>query len=91
MMHHLPAPLKRQGLAEIARALKPSGRLVIAAFAPKTERQGRAARFHAGGSGLQDLSALVRDAGFAQVETQEMPSRRFSGFPGAGFVVAHKR
>ena len=28
MMHHLPHTLKRQGLAEIARVLKPGGRLV---------------------------------------------------------------
>jgi ubiquinone/menaquinone biosynthesis C-methylase UbiE len=40
MMHHLPAPLKRQGLAEIARVLKPGGRLVIADFKPKKERAG---------------------------------------------------
>src|SRR6266516_5902297 len=50
MMHHLPAPLKRQGLAEIARVLKPGGRLVIADFTRKQERQGQAARFHAGGA-----------------------------------------
>jgi len=51
MMHHLPASLKRQGLAEIARVLKPGGRLVIADFKRKQERAGQAARFHAGGSG----------------------------------------
>jgi ubiquinone/menaquinone biosynthesis C-methylase UbiE len=50
MMHHLSASLKRQGLAEIARVLKPGGRLVIADFKHKRERAGRAARFHAGGS-----------------------------------------
>ena len=38
MVHHLPAPLKRQGLAEIARVLKPGGRLIIADFKPKKER-----------------------------------------------------
>lgn len=32
MMHHLGDGLKRQGLAEIARVLKPGGRLVIADF-----------------------------------------------------------
>jgi SAM-dependent methyltransferase len=90
MMHHLPAPLRRQGLAEIARVLKPDGRLVIADFAPKKERQGRAARFHAGGSSIHDLAALVREAGFSEVETEEMRPPRFSMFPGAGFVVALK-
>lgn len=90
MMHHLPAGLKRQGLGEIARVLKPGGRLIIADFKRKKERQGRAARFHAGGSGLQELAALVKEAGFSQVETEEMRPPRFSAFPGAGFVTTHK-
>jgi ubiquinone/menaquinone biosynthesis C-methylase UbiE len=90
MMHHLPASLKRQGLAEIARVLKPGGRLVIADFTHKKERTGQAARFHAGGSRMHDLAAIVSDAGFSQVETEEMRPPRFSAFPGAGFVRAHK-
>lgn len=88
MMHHLPDDLKRQGLAEIARVLKPGGRLVIADFKRPEERQTH--RFGAGGTGLQDLSAFVKDAGFSQAETQEMPVVRFSQFPGAGFLTAHK-
>src|SRR5207253_881807 len=90
MMHHLPAGLKRRGLAEIARVLKPGGRLVIADFKRKQERQGRAARFHAGGSSIQDLAAMVSDAGFSEVETEEMQPPRFSAFPGAGLVRAYK-
>jgi len=90
MMHHLPASLKRQGLAEIARVLKPGGRLVIADLKRRQERAGPAARFHAGGSSMQDLAALVKDAGFERVETEEMRPPRFSAFPGAGFVRAHK-
>ncbi len=90
MMHHLPNSLKRQGLAEIARVLKPGGRLVIADFKRKQERQGQAARFHAGGSSMQDLATMVSDAGFSEVETEEMRLPRFSAFPGAGFVHAHK-
>jgi len=90
MMHHLPAPLKRQGLVEIARVLKPGGRLVIADFKSKKERTGRAARFHAGGSNMQDLATLLKEAGFSQVETEEMQPPRFSAFPGAGIIRVHK-
>jgi ubiquinone/menaquinone biosynthesis C-methylase UbiE len=90
MMHHLPAPLKRQGLAEIARVLKPGGRLVVADCTRRQERAGRSARFHAGGSGRQELAALVSEAGFESVETEEMRPARFSAFPGAGFVWARK-
>ncbi len=88
MMHHLPKPLKHQGLAEIARVLKPGGRLVIADFVRKQDRVGRATGFHAGGSSVPDLVALVTAAGFSQVETADLPPVRFSAFPGTGFVVA---
>jgi ubiquinone/menaquinone biosynthesis C-methylase UbiE len=90
MMHHLPASLKRQGLVEIARVLKGGGRLIIADFTRKQERTGQAARFHAGGSSLHDLAAIVADAGFTEIETEQMQPPRFSAFPGAGFVRASK-
>ena len=90
MMHHLPAPLKRQGLAGIARVLKPGGRLVIADFTHRKERTGPAARFHAGGSSMHDLATIVSEAGFDHLETEEMRPPRFSAFPGAGFIRAHK-
>jgi ubiquinone/menaquinone biosynthesis C-methylase UbiE len=90
MMHHLPVPLKRQGLAEIARVLKPEGRVIIADFKPKKERKGQAARFHAGGSSMQDLAVMIVDAGFEHLETEEMLPSRFSAFPGAGILRAYK-
>ena len=90
MMHHLPDSIKRQGLIEIAHVLKPGGRLVIADFKRKKERQSRAARFHAGGSSMQDLATMVADLGFEHLETEEMQPSRFSAFPGAGLVRAYK-
>lgn len=90
MMHHLPTPLKRQGLAEIARVLKPGGRLVIADFRHKQERAGLAVNFHAGGSRLQDLEALLKEASFDQLATEELQSSRFSPFPGASILRAYK-
>jgi len=90
MLHHLPDPLKRQGFAEIARVLKPGGRLVIADFTHKAERSGRATSFHAGGSRVPDLVALLKEAGFDRLETEEVPPTRSSSFPGVGFISAFK-
>ncbi len=90
VMHHLPAPLQRRGLAEIARVLTPAGRLVMADFTHRTDRAGRAARFHAGGSRVHDLVALLKDAGFTVVETEEIRPLRFSAFPGASILRAYK-
>lgn len=90
MLHHLPAPLKRQGFTETARVLKSGGRLVIADFTHKADRAGRATSFHAGGSRVQDLVALLKEAGFDLLETEEVPPVRSSSFPGVGFVSASK-
>ncbi|MGI8690547.1 MAG: class I SAM-dependent methyltransferase [Thermomicrobiales bacterium] len=65
MMHHLTEDLKRRGLAEIARVLKPGGRLLI------LDMRG-AGRWK---SHMADQPALMKEAGFAAVETGKSPFR----------------
>ena len=75
MMHHLPDDLKRQGLAEIARVLKPGGRLLV------LDMKGPAGPWK---SSMQDQPALMKEAGFPQVETGE------TRFRGLGFALGRK-
>lgn len=91
MMHHLPDDLKRQGLAEIRRVLKPEGRLVIADFKRAERQQGQPGRLGAGTLGLQDLPALLKEADFAQIESGEIAFPRLMGLAGAGFARAQTR
>lgn len=72
MMHHLPGNLKRDGLAEIYRVLKPGGRLLIADFLRPTgsflNHLFIAFTRHQGlQSGIEDLQKLLKEAGFSQV------------------------
>lgn len=75
MMHHLPEAVKRQGLPEIRRVLKPGGRLVIIDIKRPTTIAGRlltAVALHAGLSeGTQDLPPLLQAAGFARVQASD--------------------
>ena len=90
MMHHLPDDVKRQGLAEIARALKPGGRVVVVDFKRPERRDGRPVRLGAGESGIQDLPAFMEQAGFSDIETGEIELPRLPGLAGAGYAVGRK-
>lgn len=88
MMHHLPDDLKRRGLAEIGRVLKPGGRLVVVDIERPATFSGRvlmALFMHAGlRSGVQDLPALMAQAGFVGVVTGRL------GFGILGFVTGRR-
>jgi ubiquinone/menaquinone biosynthesis C-methylase UbiE len=76
MMHHLPDDVKRRGLAEIARVLKPGGQLVIVDMKRPTTWVARtmtALFLHGAMSvGIQDLPELLNEAGFSEVQTGEV-------------------
>lgn len=72
MMHHLPENVKVRGLAEIYRVLKPGGRLLIADFMRPTgsflNHLFIAFARHQGlQKGIEDLQALLKEAGFSQL------------------------
>jgi ubiquinone/menaquinone biosynthesis C-methylase UbiE len=89
MMHQLPNDLKRQGLAEIARVLKPGGRLLIVDTRRPEEQHGRTARpIHTGpwNSGIQDQPAPMQAAGFSQIEIGELETGT-TRLPEIGFAL----
>lgn len=72
MMHHLPDDLKRQGLAEIARVLKPGGRLLVLDVSrPSGPWQ----------SDIRNQPMLMRAAGFISAEAGK------THIPGLGFAL----
>jgi ubiquinone/menaquinone biosynthesis C-methylase UbiE len=82
MLHHLPDDLKRSGLVEIRRVLKPTGRFVAMDFAAESHSPlGHLLSIlgHARGESLVDkLAPMIRDAGFDHVETIATHSKKFA-------------
>ena len=70
VFHHLPPELKRQGLAEIRRVLRPGGRLLIVDFLRSPHHVSLHSALQ---TGLQDLPELLHEAGFFEVVWRRGP------------------
>jgi ubiquinone/menaquinone biosynthesis C-methylase UbiE len=93
MLHHLSDDLKRRGLTEIMRVLKPEGRLLVIDFKHPEEYQAQPEQFGGGEIDIQNLPAHLKEAGFSQVESEDIPfhTRSLSaGHKSPGFVLAKK-
>jgi ubiquinone/menaquinone biosynthesis C-methylase UbiE len=86
MMHHLPDDLKRRGLAEIVRVLRPGGRLVVV----DATQAGRNGRLGAGELLIGHQAELMRDAGLSGIESGAVRTVRLPGLPGAGYAVGRR-
>lgn len=88
VMHQLPDDLKRQGLAEIVRVLKPGGRVLVVDTGNPKEHQSRPSspvRTLHWESSLQEQPTLLQEAGFSQIESGN------TGFHFRGFEISFVR
>ncbi len=87
MMHHLQGDLKRQGLAEVARVLKPGGRLLIVDF------KGPAGTIILDEK-TDDQSVFMKQLGYSQIETGDIAFKvrslgaKKAGHQEVGYVLA---
>lgn len=82
MFHHLPGDLKRSGLAEILRVLKPGGHLLLVDFASHAE-SGLGHLLAVFGlskdrSGVDPMRKLLQEARFANVEVLETKHKQLA-------------
>lgn len=70
VFHHLPGEVKRRALGEMARVLRPGGRLVVADLASVSAQGAHHLAAHLRGTAPDmgaDLARLVHDAGFSRI------------------------
>ena len=88
MLHHLPEDVKKSGIAEVARVLKPGGRFVAVDFSGHGGGFiGHIATLFGHGhshAGIGELLEMIKAAGFAEVELVE------TKFKSLAFIRARK-
>ncbi len=88
MLHHLPADVKKSGIAEVARVLKPGGRFVAVDFSGEGGGFiGHIITLFGHGhshAGIEQLLEMIKAAGFAEVELVE------TKFKSLAFIRARK-
>jgi len=91
MMHHLPDELRRQGLDEIIRVLKPQGSLIVADFDYPDGHKSRTKAAANGYGGTDTLPELIQQTGFNDISIEHITFRRsHRGWTGASVISAHK-
>lgn len=93
MLHHVPDDLKRQGLIEITRVLKPEGRLLVVDFKHPGEHRAEHGQSGAEKIDLHNLAAYLKEVGFSDVESGEIPFHTRNSpaeHQNSGFVLARK-
>jgi ubiquinone/menaquinone biosynthesis C-methylase UbiE len=91
MMHHLPDELRRQGLDEIIRVLKPQGCLIVADFEYPDGQQPTTKAAANGYGGTDTLPDLLQQSGFNDISIEHITFRRsHRGWTGASLISAHK-
>lgn len=96
MLHHLPRPTRQACAREIARVLKPGGRVLAVDFV-RTQRKGFLSHFHRHGHiVLDDVMAMFTDSGLTVRASGPALAHRSSKSGSGGmrdlqFVLAEKR